>query len=119
MGEKPKKEPTTILITSEGMGNTGDVQLQLKLLKNYLHLMNVFDMLPAAICFYTDGVKLAVEGSPVMDELKSLEDKGVWLIVCQTCLKTFNLVEKVKVGFIGGMTDIIEAQWRADKVITL
>ena len=119
MSEKPKKDPTTILITSEGMGNNGDAQLQMKLLKNYLHLLNNFDMLPAAICFYTEGVKVAIEGSPVLEELQALEEKGVWLIVCLTCLKTFDLVEDVRVGFVGGMTDIIEAQWRAEKVISL
>jgi intracellular sulfur oxidation DsrE/DsrF family protein len=119
MSEKLKKEPTTIVISNEGMGHTGDIQLQLKLLKNYLHLLNVFDMLPAAICFYTEGVKVAVEGSPVLEELQALEGKGVWLIVCLTCLKAFDLVEDVRVGFVGGMTDILEAQWRAEKVISL
>jgi intracellular sulfur oxidation DsrE/DsrF family protein len=76
-------------------------------------------MLPAAICFYTDGVKLVVEGSPVLEPLKSLEARGVHLIICSTCLSYFGLEDKVRVGVVGGMTDIIEAQWRAGKVITL
>ena len=41
------------------------------------------------------------------------------LIICGTCLNHYNLADKVQVGVVGGMTDIIEAQWRADKVITL
>jgi sulfur relay (sulfurtransferase) complex TusBCD TusD component (DsrE family) len=51
--------------------------------------------------------------------LQALEANGVPLVICQTCLNHFGLADKVKVGIVGGMTDIIEAQWRADKVITL
>ena len=60
-----------------------------------------------------------VEGSPVIDLLKSLEAKGVRLILCSTCLNYYNLTDKVQVGIVGGMTDIIEAQRRAGKVISL
>jgi sulfur relay (sulfurtransferase) complex TusBCD TusD component (DsrE family) len=84
-----------------------------------LRLLTESNLLPAAICFYTDGVKLVVEGSPVLEQLKLLEARGVHLIVCSTCLNYFGLEDKVQVGIVGGMTDIIEAQWRADKVITL
>lgn len=98
---------------------TGDYQLQQKLIKSYLKLLDENNLLPAAICFYTDGIKLVVEGSPVLEELRSLEEKGVWLVVCQTCLNHYNLIDQVQVGIVGGMTDIIEAQWRAEKVISI
>lgn len=109
---------TVILITNDGMGQA-DLPLQHKLITTYLKLLLDSNLLPAAICFYTDGVKLVVEGSPVLEQLQALEAKGVHLVVCQTCLNYFGLAEKVKVGVVGGMTDIIEAQWRAEKVITL
>ncbi len=118
MYEKIEKDSIVVLITDEGMGN-GDPQLQRKLMRSYLGLLNENDVLPFAICFYTDGVKLVVDGSYVLDELKSLEQKGVWLVVCQTCLNHYDLMERVQVGVVGGMTDIIEAQWRAEKVITI
>jgi hypothetical protein len=107
-----------LLVTNDGMGRA-TTELQYKLIGTYLRLLDEHAMLPTAICFYTDGVKLVVEGSPVLDQLKSLEAKGVHLIVCSTCLNYFGLEDKVKVGIVGGMTDIIEAQWRAGKVITL
>jgi hypothetical protein len=109
---------TVILVTRYGMGEA-EPELQLKLAGTYFKLINENDLLPAAICFYTDGVKLAVEDSPVLESLKSLADKGVRLILCSTCLNYFNLTEKVKVGIVGGMTDIIEGQMKAGKVITL
>ena len=109
---------TIIQITNNGMGKA-DETLQQKLVGKYLELIQLNDTLPNAICFYTDGVKLVVEGSPVLEQLKSLEEKGVRLIVCSTCLEYFNLSDKVQVGIVGGMTDIIEAQVKAEKVITL
>jgi peroxiredoxin family protein len=44
---------------------------------------------------------------------------GVRLILCSTCVDYYDLSEKVQVGIVGGMTDILEAQQRAAKVITI
>ena len=107
-----------VLIPSDGMGKT-EKPLRHKLFKTYLGLLNQSDLLPAAICFYADGIKMVVEGSPAIDELQALEEKGVRLIVCNTCLNYLGLIDKIKVGIVGGMPDIIEAQWNAEKVITL
>ena len=109
---------TVIQVTDNGMG-TGDEALQLKLIGKYLELIQLNEGLPNAVCFYTDGVKLVVEGSPILEQLRALESKGVRLIVCSTCLEHYALTGKVQVGIVGGMTDIIEAQVKADKVITL
>jgi intracellular sulfur oxidation DsrE/DsrF family protein len=109
---------TVILVTSNGMGNA-DEKLQLTLIGKYLELLLQGGDLPAAICFYTDGVKLVCEGSPVIESLHSLEGKGVRLVVCSTCLNYLSLTDKLKVGIVGGMGDILEAQTKADKVITL
>jgi intracellular sulfur oxidation DsrE/DsrF family protein len=107
-----------LLITREGMGSA-DAALQQKLLDTYLRLLLENGTLPAAICFYTDGVKLVVEGSPFLERLSEIEKKGIRLIICSTCLNYFGLTEKVRVGFVGGMPDILEAQTRSGKVITL
>lgn len=109
---------SVILVTNEGMGKA-DKELQLKLMATYLKLLGENVYLPNAICFYTDGVKLVIEGSPVLDSLHVLEQKGVRLIICSTCLNYFGLTNIVRVGIIGGMADILEAQVKAEKVITL
>jgi hypothetical protein len=109
---------TLILFTRNGMGQA-EQALQHKLAVTYLRLLDEHDMLPGAICFYTEGVYLAVEGSPVLETLQSLEHKGVRLILCSTCLTYYNLMDKLKVGIVGGMGDILEAQQRAAKVITV
>ena len=109
---------TVLLITRNGMGDA-EPALQQKLIGTYLRLLDGSGVQPAAICFYANGVHLAVEGSPVLDVLKALETKGVRLILCSTCLDYYGLTARVAVGIVGGMTDIIEAQRRATKVISL
>jgi len=98
---------------------SADAALQLKLLDTYLRLILENGSFPAAICFYTEGVKLVVEGSSLLERLTQIEQRGVRLIACSTCLNYFGLTEKVRVGIVGGMADILEAQTKASKVITL
>jgi intracellular sulfur oxidation DsrE/DsrF family protein len=109
---------TVLLVTNNGMGKA-DETLQQTLFNKYCELLLQHADLPAAICFYTEGVRLVCKGSPVLERLGALEDKGVRLIVCSTCLNYFELTEKVKVGIVGGMGDILEAQVKAEKVISL
>ena len=97
----------------------GPEDLQLTLLNKYLQLLDQNGELPAAICFYTEGVKLVTDGSPVLEQLRAIETKGVRLIVCSTCLNYFGLTDKVKTGIVGSMADILEAQQKAGKVISL
>lgn len=109
---------TVIIVNNNGMGNA-DEKLQLTLFGKYIELIQQNGELPAALCFYADGVKLVCEGSPVSEKLRELESKNVRLIVCSTCLNYFNLQDKIQAGIVGGMGDIIEAQVKAEKVITL
>jgi intracellular sulfur oxidation DsrE/DsrF family protein len=109
---------TVVLITRNGMGS-GETELQQKLVVTYLRLLLENGTLPGAICFYTDGVRLVVEGSPALDPLRQLEKRGVHLIVCQTCINYYSLADRVQIGVVGGMGDILAAQAKAAKVITL
>jgi hypothetical protein len=107
-----------ILVTRYGMGSA-DEKLQLTLIAKYFELLLQAGSLPAAICFYTDGVRLVCEGSPVMEQLHKLEALKVRLISCSTCLNFLGLQEHVRVGILGGMGDILEAQIQAEKVISI
>jgi hypothetical protein len=108
-----------IIFKSDGMGVTDNRSLREVLARKFLALIADANMLPKAICFYTDGVKLVCEGSPILAELQALEQRGVHLIICKTCLDTFGFADRVRVGIVGGMTDIIAALWQADTVIDL
>lgn len=110
---------TVIQCTRFGMGQTNIHSLNMKLITKYFDILLQGNELPAAITFYTDGVQLVTEGSPIVEQLSQLEAKGVRLIICSTCLDELRLADKVKVGIVGGMPDIIEAQMKASKVITI
>jgi len=118
MTTPPTHSSTVILINSDGMGQ-GDAELKHKLIGSYLRLLIENQYLPAAICFYTEGIRMVIEGSPVLEQLRTLEEAGVRLVICGTCLNHYEMADKVQVGIIGGMNDMLEYQWRADKVITL
>jgi intracellular sulfur oxidation DsrE/DsrF family protein len=118
MSNESSLSDAVILITRDGIGYA-DTTLQHNLLDTYLRLLPENGPLPAAICFYTEGVRLVVEGSPLLERLAQIEGSGVRLIICSTCLNYFGLTEKVRVGIVGGMADILEAQTKASKVITL
>ena len=117
--EKPgKRKRPVILIPNNGMGHA-PVELGHKLIQTYLGLLDLEDRRPAAICLYGEGVKLATEGSPVLDELCALAGKDIPVIVCTTCLNHFGLLDSLQAGAAGSMKDIIALQWAAKKVITL
>jgi hypothetical protein len=114
----PMSAPTVLFFTRNGMGH-GPADLQQKLVAKYLSLTLESGDLPAQILFYTDGVRLACQGSPVLDQLRAFEAKGVELVLCSTCLDFFELSEKVEVGIVGGMGDILTALQKAGKIIPL
>ena len=111
-------QDTVLLFTRFGLGH-GPEDLQKMLAGKFLSLTLESGHLPAKILFYTDGVRLACEGSPVIEALHQFEARGVELILCKTCLDSFGLSAKVQAGIIGGMGDIIEVLQKADKVISL
>lgn len=118
MPDNPRLDDTLLLVPENGMGHA-EPDLGRKVFVKYLELLEANGTPPGAIGFYTRGVHLVCEGSPALDLLRALEARGVRLIVCKTCVDHFGLADKVRVGVIGGMGDIIAAQIIARKVITL
>lgn len=109
---------TVILFTRFGLGSA-PAELQQTLAAKFLSVTLENGHLPAKILFYAEGVKLACTGSPVLDQLRALEAKGVELVLCKTCLDFFQLTGQVQVGIVGGMGDIVEALQKAQKVISV
>ena len=112
---------TAILVTRGGFGTTlpEDTPFGLEMLEKFLHTLEKLPEKPAVICFYTEGVRLVVTGSPVLLALKLLAESGVRLLVCQSCLQQYALTDRVAVGEVGGMPDIVAAMAQAGKVITI
>jgi sulfur relay (sulfurtransferase) complex TusBCD TusD component (DsrE family) len=112
------KTDDVILFSRFGLGD-GPAALQQALAAKFLALTLESGRLPARILLYTEGVRLACTGSPVIESLKILQEKGVELVLCKTCLDAFGITNQVEVGISGGMPDIIESMQTAVKVISV
>jgi selenium metabolism protein YedF len=86
-----------ILIQSEGLGR-GDDQLGVMLMANFLRLLGESKEKPETLIFWNTGVRLVCEDSNVLGHLKRLENQGVEILACTTCLEYFDLVDQLKVG---------------------
>lgn len=94
-----------VVIASESMGR-GDDALGKLLMKAYVNTISDLECLPKTIVLFNGGVKLAVEGSPVLESLKELETSGVEILVCGTCLEFFGLKASLRTGLVSNMFDI-------------
>ena len=110
--------PVVIAISGNTMGR-GDDELGQVLLRSHLHTLTEITPRPGTLILFNSGVKLAVEGSQSLDDLRLLADQGVQILLCGTCLGHFNLKEKVAVGEISNMYAISETMLRASKVVNL
>ena len=109
---------TVMTFTRDGLGDAPE-GLRHALTIKFLSLLAQEKDKPSAILFYTEGVKLVTAGSPALHWLEILQNSGVELIACSTCLEYFSIADQVEVGKIGGMPDIIAALQDAEKVIAL
>jgi selenium metabolism protein YedF len=110
--------PTVVLIPSETMGR-GDDELGGILIRSFLHTLQEVEPSPDTIILVNSGVKLAVDGSHVLEDLEALVGKGVELLACGTCLAHFGLKDRIVAGEVSNMYSIAETLLGADKVVTL
>jgi selenium metabolism protein YedF len=111
-------ENYVIVIQSEHMGR-GDEKLGKILMKSFIYTVKETKPYPKSILFFNSGVKLTVEDSEVLDDLKALENEGVEIISCGTCLDYFNLKDKLGVGSISNMYTIYEKMRNSTNVVTI
>ena len=99
---------------------SGDETLGENLMKMALYTLAQGDSVPAHLLFMNSGVKLpAGEEQQVIDSIMTLIEKGCIVFVCGTCLNYYGIADRLKVGTVSNMYDILGAMQRADKVITL
>jgi len=107
---------TVIVFKSEFMGS-GDNELGRLLMKAYIHTIGETNIKPDMLVFYNAGVKLTVNNSDTVDDLKSLQNAGVKIIICGTCVKFYNLKNDIGLGDVSNMYDISNILLEADKII--
>jgi selenium metabolism protein YedF len=118
----PKKETDArkimVLCATDRMG-FGDDALGLKLMVNFLRTLKEMGPDLWRLVFVNNGVKLTIEGSEVLEDLRQYEKGGLKIMVCGTCLDHFDILAKKQVGETTNMLDIITAMQVADKVISI
>ncbi|MGM0652482.1 MAG: sulfurtransferase-like selenium metabolism protein YedF [Bacillota bacterium] len=117
-GQSQRKELPVLFISTDKLGQ-GSSELGQMLMRNFIYTLTQRDQLPGSLVFMNSGVKLTIESSAVIDELKVLEEKEVQVLVCGTCLDYYQLKEKHKVGLVSNMYDISDLLLEADRVITV
>ncbi len=110
------KSTTVIYINSELMG-FGDDKLGDLLMGNFLSTLGDFVKEVSHILLLNGGVRLACEGSDIVDTLVSLEEAGVQILSCGICINHFKLADKVKAGKVSNMFTILQELTAADKIL--
>lgn len=97
----------------------GDDELGLKLMVNFLRTLKEMGDELWRLVFVNNGVKLTIDTSEVLEDLRQYEKDGLKILVCGTCLNHFNLLERKLVGETTNMLDIVTAMQLADQVINI
>jgi len=116
--EIKKEYQQLVLITSDVIGHGDDV-LGAKLMQNFIATLPEMGDSLWRIILINAGVKLAIQGSQVLEQLQELEKSGISILVCGTCLDHFKLLEKKRVGETTNMLDVVTSLQLASKVIKI
>jgi selenium metabolism protein YedF len=113
--EKPK---IMVMVATDRMGYGDDV-LGKKLMQSFLKTLQELGDELWRLVFVNNGVRLTIGASEALPDLKELEEQGIRILVCGTCLNHFDILDKKEVGETTNMLDIVTAMQLADKVINL
>ena len=106
-----------LVVLSANVMGTGDAKLGTSLMKAFVFALTKQDQLPDTILCYNTGASLTCEGADTLEDLKLLESEGVTILTCGTCLDFYGLKEKLAVGGVTNMYDIVERMENAAQII--
>ncbi len=112
----PDTHKIVVFIPADCLGE-GEPELGAKLMLNFLKTLPEFGKDLWRIILVNSGVKLASSDSNTLPVLKALENSGVSILVCGTCLEYYGLIEKKGVGQTTNMLDIVTSMHLATKVV--
>lgn len=109
--------PFVIVCAEDKMGRGND-ELGSVLIRAFLHTICLQKEKPDVMIFYNTGVKLTLQGSEALDDLKELVAAGMEILVCGTCLNYFDVKDKMGVGVVSNMYDIAGTMSKAGRLLT-
>jgi selenium metabolism protein YedF len=105
-----------VLISSATLGH-GDDDLGRLLMTGFVKTLKDVVPRPRTLIFMNGGVTHAVEGADLVPAIRDLEQRGVTVLACGTCLDFFHVKDKLAAGRISNMFEILSALAAADRVI--
>ncbi len=111
-----RKNGMVIVLSADVMGS-GEEKLGKSLMKAFVFAVTKQDVLPETIVCYNKGATLTCEGADTLEDLKILEAEGVNILTCGTCLDFYGLKEKLAVGSVTNMYEIVEVMEKAKSII--
>ena len=105
-----------VVLSGCTMGS-GDEKLGKALMKAFVFALTKQDVLPETILCYNTGAYLTTDGADTLEDLKLLESEGVTVLTCGTCLDFYGLKEKLAVGGVTNMYDIVERMESAQTIV--
>lgn len=111
-------EDKCIFISSDKMGE-GNEELGKVLIKGFTYTLTESKPYPKHIILVNGGVKLSTENEATVENLKILEESGVEILSCGTCLDYYGLKEKLQVGSITNMYTIVEIMKNSLQTISI
>lgn len=97
----------------------GDRELGTNLMRMFFYTLSQGEDKPGAVLFMNAGVKLPTLDEQVAEHLKALSAVGVEILVCGTCLNFYGLTDRLRVGTVSNMYDIVTRMQKAGKVVSL
>ena len=111
-----QKKNRIVVIASNQMG-VGEEALGKTLLKGFLYALTQQERLPDCILFYNGGAAITCEGSDSIEDLRWLEEQGVEILTCGTCLNFYGIADQLVVGKPTNMYEIVQKMTTADQII--
>ena len=107
-----------IFISSNKMGNGND-ELGEVLMKGFIYTLTESKPYPKSILLVNSGVKLSTENYDTVENFKILQEAGVEILSCGTCLDYYGLKESLKVGNITNMYTIVDIMKNSSQTISI
>ncbi len=111
-----REKGLVLVLASDEMGQ-GDAVLGRLLMKGFVYSVTQQDKLPETVLLFNGGAKLSCQGSDSLEDLKELEAQGVEILTCGTCLNHYGIAEKLLVGNVTNMYEIVEKMTGAKKIV--
>ncbi len=111
-----REKGLVLVLASDEMGQ-GDAVLGRLLMKGFVYAVTQQDKLPETVLLFNGGAKLSCQGSDSLEDLKELEAQGVEILTCGTCLNHYGIAEKLLVGNVTNMYEIVEKMTGAKKIV--